>query len=239
MIVIPAVDILGGKCVRLLRGEFGTEKVYDDDPARRAKDWEERGAERIHVVDLDGARRGRPVNFDAVRAVAEAAGCEVEVGGGVRTREDAVRYMNIGVARVILGTAAAEDRESFEALAKEFPGRLSLAVDVREGKVATRGWREDSGLDVSSFLRSFDELPLGEVVCTAVSRDGTLMGPDLQAMRLALSSTGHRLIASGGVSSAEDVRACARLGAWGCIIGKALYEGALTLEEALAAAIGK
>ena len=156
MIVIPAVDVLGKKCVRLVRGEYGTEKVYDDDPARRAKDWEARGAERIHVVDLDGAREGRPVNFAAIRDIAAAVGCEVEMGGGVRTREDAARYIELGVARVILGTAAAEERERFEELAKELPGRVSLAVDVREGRAATRGWREDSGLDVGSFLRAFD-----------------------------------------------------------------------------------
>ena len=236
MIVIPAVDILGGKCVRLVRGEFGTEKLYDDDPASRAREWEAQGAKRIHVVDLDGARHGRPVNLDAVEAVVGAVECEVELGGGVRRREDAVRYVNMGVARVILGTAAVEEKERFEELAGEFPGRLSLAVDVMEGKVATRGWRKVSEMEASAFLRSFDELPLGEVVCTSVARDGTLSGPDLETLELIVNSTRHRLIASGGVSSADDVRAAARIGAWGCIIGTALYEGAMTLEEALAAA---
>ena len=236
MIIIPAVDILGGKCVRLAMGEYGTEKVYSDDPAARATEWEAQGAGRIHVVDLDGAREGRPVNFDAVRAVVEAVECNVQVGGGVRAREDAARYVALGVARVILGTAAAEERESFDALAKEFPGRLSLAVDIREGKVVTRGWRKDSGAELAVFLRSFDGIPVGEVVCTAVARDGLLAGPDLETMKLAMDSTGHRLVASGGVSSADDVRALARMGAWGCIVGKALYEGALTLAEAVAAA---
>ncbi len=236
MIVIPAVDILGGKCVRLLRGEFGTEKVYADDPAAQAREWEAQGAERIHVVDLDGAREGRPVNYPAVAAIVKAVGCEIEVGGGARTREDVLRYVEMGVVRVILGTAAAEERERFEDLARELPERLSLAVDVKEGSLATRGWTRDSDADLPSFLRSFDDVPLGEVICTAVARDGMLEGPDLETMELALASTSHAFIASGGVSSAEDVKALARLGAWGCITGKALYEGRLTLAEALAAA---
>lgn len=236
MIVIPAVDILGGRCVRLLRGEFGTEKVYDGDPLSRAREWEEQGARRIHVVDLDGARHGRTVNFDAIVAIVGAVGCEVEVGGGVRTRGDVVSYLGTGLARVILGTAAAEEKEGFEALAKEFPGKVSLAVDVKQGKVATWGWTSDSGADLADFLRPFDGLPLGEVICTAVARDGMLAGPDLETMKLAMDSTGHRFIASGGVSSVDDVRALARMGAWGCIIGKALYERRLTLAEAFSAA---
>ena len=236
MLFIPAIDIIEGRCVRLEQGDYGKEKRYDQDPVDQALLFQDQGAGYIHVIDLDAAKGAGRENRQVIKKIAKSVNIPIEVGGGVRTRGDVVSYLGTGLARVILGTAAAEEKEGFEALAKEFPGKVSLAVDVKQGKVATWGWTSDSGADLADFLRSFDGLPLGEVICTAVARDGMLAGPDLETMKLAMDSTGHRLVASGGVSSADDVRALARMGAWGCIIGKALYEGRLTLAEACSAA---
>lgn len=235
MIVIPAVDIKGGRAVRLRQGRADDETVYSDDPVAAALRWSSAGAKRVHVVDLDGAFRGEPRNIETIERIIAELGCEVEVGGGLRAREAVARLISSGAARAILGTVAAEDMDAFGEIACEFPGLVSLAVDARDGLVSTRGWTQSTSLEAVEFVRSFEGMPLGEVIYTDISRDGMLTGPNVEAMKKMVDSSPFDVIASGGVGSVDDIRALAGTGAWGAIVGKALYDGRVAIEDALAA----
>ena len=235
MIVIPAVDVRAGRCVRLRMGRAEDETVYSDDPVEVAVRWDVAGADRIHVVDLDGAFEGVPRNISIIEAIIERVDCEVEVGGGLRAPESVARVLEAGAARAILGTVAAEEPEAFAGIVRAHPGRVNLGLDARDGKVATRGWTEVAGAAAIDFVRSFAGLPIGEVIYTDISRDGMLSGPNLEAVRLMAGECPFPLIASGGVGSLDDIRALADIGPWGAIVGKALYDGRVSVAEALAA----
>ena len=234
MIIIPAVDIKGGVAVRLVQGRLDEESLRAGDPLEAARRWAAFRPARLHVVDLDGAFEGRPVNREIVTRIIESVDVPVEIGGGIRTEEDAARYLEAGAARVILGTRAAEDPAFLVSLAAKFPGRVNLGLDCSAGRVAVKGWVEASGLTPLDLLSRLEGAPLGEVIYTDVSRDGMLSGPNVEATRDIARESPYPVIASGGVSSIEDVKALAALGGFfGVIIGRAIYTGAGDLAEAL------
>lgn len=232
----PAIDLRGGNCVRLLQGDYERETVFGADPVAVAREFVAAGARRLHVVDLDGAKAGAPVQADLVGRMVEAAGVPCQLGGGVRSRETAAAYLAAGVERVVLGSAAVERPELLTALAHDFPGRIVLGLDARDGRVAVRGWLETSGLTAVEVARRHAGLPLAGVVYTDIEKDGMLAGPNLAALAEMIAATRLPVVASGGVANADDIRRVAATGAAGCIVGKALYAGAVTMPQALAAA---
>jgi phosphoribosylformimino-5-aminoimidazole carboxamide ribotide isomerase len=235
MIVIPAVDLLGGKAVRLHQGKYDQVTVYDEDPPARGRAWRGK-VPYLHVVDLEGAREGRPVQRDVVRAVVEAFGPGVEVGGGVRTRESFEAYLALGAARVVLGSAAVKDAALVRALATEHPDVVVLAVDARDGFVAVDGWTQPTRVKAVDLVRSFADLPLAGVLYTDVARDGTRVGPNVEATAELAAHTPVPIIASGGVGSLDDLRTLAARGIQACIVGRAIYDGTFTVDEAVVAA---
>ena len=238
MRIIPAIDLRGGRCVRLFKGDYAMEKVYDDDPASRAKAWEEGGAELIHVVDLDGARDGIRRNMESIQAIRMAVSCMIEVGGGVRSLEDARALFEHGIDRVVIGTGAQRNKLLVESLANLYPGRVILGADAKNDKLAVEGWHSVSADNVYSFAASFNNLPLAGVIYTDVDTDGTLKGPNIPAQRKMGDVISCPLIASGGISNLEDLHRLAEAGIRkldGVIVGTALYEGRFTLTEAIQA----
>jgi phosphoribosylformimino-5-aminoimidazole carboxamide ribotide isomerase len=234
VIVIPAIDVLDGKAVRLHQGRYDAVTVYDDDPTSRAREW--RGQVPVlHVVDLEGARDGLPVQRDVVRRIAQAFGPGTQVGGGVRTRETFEDYLSLGAERVVLGSAAVHDAALVRALANERPNVVVLAVDARDGFVAVDGWKQATRIAAGDLVRSFADVPLAGVIYTDVTRDGTRTGANVEATAALASQTRVPVIASGGVGSLDDLRALARRGIAACIVGRALYEGTFSLQEAIAA----
>ncbi len=240
--VIPAIDLKGGRCVRLVQGRLDAETVYGDDPVAVARRWVAAGAPRLHVVDLDGAVAGRPIARDLVVAIARAAGSvPVQVGGGIRRREELDAYLAAGVDRVVLGTAALEDRRLVAEAAVAHPGRVWVGLDARDGRLAVRGWLETTAADPVEAARALAALAIGGFVVTDIGRDGTLAGPNLARLLDVARAVPVPVVASGGVASAEDIRRLAaaeggRLA--GAVVGRALYAGTLDLAEALAAAAG-
>ena len=232
----PAIDLRGGKCVRLAQGDYARETVFGADPVATVRDFTAAGAHRLHVVDLDGAKDGAPTQAALVARMVAAAGVPVQLGGGVRSRDTAAAYVQAGAARVVIGSLAIERPELLAALAEEFPGRIVLGLDARDGLVATRGWLETSTLRAVDVARRHAALPLAAIVYTDIARDGMLSGPNLPALAEMIAATSLPVVASGGVSCAADIRRIAETGAAGCIVGRALYEGKVTLAEALAAA---
>ena len=234
-----AVDVLGGRCVRLRQGDYGAETVYDDDPVARAVEMADQGAGWIHVVDLDGARSGRPDNASVVAAIAAAVDVPVQAGGGVRTGETAEAWFAAGVERVVLGTAALRDPGLVSDLARSH--RVAVGLDARSGDVATDGWLKSSGRSVLEVARGFDAAGVDAFIVTEISRDGTLEGPDLAGLAAMLEATDVDVVASGGVGSLADLRALAALeGAGGrrldgVVVGTALYEGRFSVAEAASA----
>jgi phosphoribosylformimino-5-aminoimidazole carboxamide ribotide isomerase len=235
VIVVPAIDLLGGRAVRLRQGRYEDVTVYDPDPAGRARAWRGK-VPLLHVVDLEGAKAGSPVQREAVGAIVEAFGGDVQVGGGVRTRESFAAYLAVGAARVVLGSAAVSDPVLVRALAVEEPGRVVVAVDARDGYVAVDGWTQATRVRAVDLVRAMADVPLGGVLYTDVARDGTGVGPNVDATAELAALTSVPVIASGGVGSLDHLRALARRGVAACIVGRALYEGAFTLEEAIEAA---
>jgi len=235
MLVIPAIDLMDGKVVRLSKGDFATRTVYSDDPGEVAERFREAGARRIHVVDLDGARAGRPVNTDAVRAVAEVE-VEIEVGGGLRSLLDAERMLALGVHAVVLGTAAVERLDLVREACRQFPGRVVAGIDARGGEVKIAGWEQGTGLPAAEVARRVKEAGVLLVEYTDVARDGTFMGVDADGAAALQAAAGVPVVASGGVASLDDVLACRKAGLAGVIVGKALYEKRIDLAEAIRAA---
>ncbi|HEX4512896.1 MAG TPA: 1-(5-phosphoribosyl)-5-[(5-phosphoribosylamino)methylideneamino]imidazole-4-carboxamide isomerase [Polyangiaceae bacterium] len=237
MLIVPAIDLLGGKVVRLHRGSYDEVTVFDTDPVARAKRFRAEGAERLHVVDLDGARAGRCVQEDVIRAIVLAFGAGVQVGGGVRTREAADGYFACGAERVVLGTAALRDREMVRALCKDFPKRVIVAVDAKGGMVATDGWTSVSETRAVDLARAFSDVAVGAILYTDVARDGTRSGPDVARTAALARETGLSVIASGGIGSLDDLRELAKHpGVDAAIVGRAIYDEVFTLTEAIAAA---
>ena len=231
--LFPAIDLRGGRAVRLLRGDYGAETVYSDDPVEVARAYATAGARWIHVVDLDAARTGEAANLDLVAAVAAAVGCTVQAGGGVRSSEAAERLLAAGVERVVVGTAAVERPELVAELCALHPGRVVVGLDARHRRLAVRGWTETTGADLVGVVRRLEGEGVAAVVVTEIGRDGTMAGPDLDQLRAVLEATGLDVVASGGVGTLDDLRALADLGVAGIIVGRALYEGRFSVEEAL------
>jgi phosphoribosylformimino-5-aminoimidazole carboxamide ribotide isomerase len=234
----PAIDLRGGRCVRLYQGDYGRETIYGDDPVAQALAFEAEGAAWIHVVDLDAARSGEPVNRPVVAAIAAAVSVPVQTGGGVRDEAAAEALIEAGVARVVLGTAALEQPDLVRRLAPRFP--VAVGLDARGREVAVRGWEEGSGRDLLDVAAEFADAGVAALVVTEIGRDGTLEGPDLEGLAAVLAATDIDVIASGGVGSLDDLRALDQLSVGdrrlaGVIVGRALYEGAFTLTDALGA----
>lgn len=234
MRVIPAIDLRGGLCVRLQQGDYHRETVFGDDPAAMAGRWEADGASVIHLVDLDGAKAGRPVNIEPVRKIVERVSVPCQLGGGVRDRDTIAAWLDAGIDRVIVGTQALRDPVWFRAMIDAYPGRLVLGLDAREGKVAAEGWLETSTVEATALAGQFDDLPLASIVYTDIARDGTLEGPNLEATGALARRVKTPVIASGGVGCLADLERLADLPLAGCIVGRALYEGKFSLSEAVA-----
>jgi phosphoribosylformimino-5-aminoimidazole carboxamide ribotide isomerase len=235
MLILPAIDLRGGQCVRLRQGDYARETVFDADPAAVARRWVGHGAAYLHLVDLDGAREGQPVNGAGVRAIVAAASVPCQLGGGLRDERHIAEALDWGVARVILGTRALRDPAWGEAMCRRFPGRIVLGLDARNGRVATDGWLTMSDRSAIDLARSCAGWPVAALVYTDISRDGMLEGPNVEATRELAAAVAVPVIASGGVTTLDDVARLARAGVAGCVIGRALYEGRLDLREAILA----
>lgn len=238
MIVIPAIDLKDGRCVRLRQGRMQDETVYAQDPAEVARRWETEGAQLLHVVDLNGAVEGTPRNHAAIENILKAVTIPVQVGGGIRTLETIESYLSSGVERVVLGTAVVRDRALLQEACNRFPGRVIVGVDAKGGKVAVQGWTDVADLDAADFVVRLAGLPVYAVIYTDIARDGMLEGPNLEGLRRMSDACPVPLIASGGITRTEDLRLLRALGpkVIGAILGKALYEGLLDLRSAMAAA---
>ncbi len=235
MQIWPAIDLRGGKCVRLRQGDYARETVYGDDPAEMARKFVADGAQFLHLVDLDGAKEGASANLAAVRAILAEVNIPCELGGGIRDEGAIERLLALGLSRLVVGTRALKEPAWFRAVANQFPGKLALGIDAKSGKVATGGWLETSDVAAVDLARDLSAVPLAAIIYTDIARDGMLQGPNLTAMAEMKAAVSVPVIASGGVTSAKDVADLARIGMDGCIIGRALYEGTITLQEALSA----
>jgi phosphoribosylformimino-5-aminoimidazole carboxamide ribotide isomerase len=235
MIIYPAIDLRDGKAVRLVEGDFSKETVFDANPVTAALRWQEAGAEWLHVVDLDGARSGATSNFTAVAAIRSAVSIPIELGGGIRTANAAERYYSMGIDRVIFGTAAVEDAEMVFELVTKWSDRVAVGLDVRDGKLATAGWLAQSDRTPLDLAVSLRQAGVATFIVTDIHKDGKLQGPNLEMLKQAQFALRSGVIASGGISTIEDVREVAALGVAGAIIGRALYDCRIDLAEAIAA----
>ena len=231
--VIPAIDLLDGKCVRLKQGRYDAETVYSTDPVAMAKQWESQGAKRLHLVDLDGARTGLPKNINIIKSISKEVSIPVEVGGGIRNFDLIKELISFGVDRVVLGTTAVNNPNTLGKYCQEFEDKIAVAIDVRDGKIATEGWAKLSNKDVYTLAQEAIKMGVRRFIYTDISRDGMLTGPNFEGIRLFISKVHVPVIASGGVATKEDVFKAKEIGAEGCIVGKALYEGKIKLEEIL------
>ena len=236
MYIYPAIDLYGGKAVRLLKGDYAQMTVYSDDPVSVAKDFAAAGASHIHLVDLEGAKLGRPANLDSIRAIVETTGLFAEVGGGIREMETVDSYLAIGVSRVILGTAAVKEPDFLKAALQKYGEKIAVGVDLKDGYVAIKGWTETSDLKAEEFFGKMQALGVKTIICTDISRDGAMKGANRALYRELSAKFDIDLIAAGGVSSMEDVTALAAMRLHGAIIGKAYYIGAVDLKKAVEAA---
>ena len=238
MEVIPAIDLLDGKCVRLYQGDYNQASIFNDNPVEVARQWEKEGATRLHVVDLDGAKAGKSVNLKVIEAIAKAISIPVQVGGGLRDRAGVSKLLDTGVQRAILGTIAVEKPELVTELCQEFPEKIIVGIDARNGKVATRGWLETSEVAATDLAHRMARQGVAAIIYTDIHRDGTLSGPNLDALRELAESIAIPVIASGGVSSLTDLLSLSGLesiGVTGAIVGRAIYTGDVSLKEAVRA----
>ena len=233
MILYPAIDLYAGQAVRLVKGDYSRMTVYDPDPVARAKSMRDDGATHLHLVDLEGARSGRTDNLPVIRRIAEETGLFLELGGGIRDLDTVQRFLDLGVSRVILGTAAAEDDAFLQSALESFGDAVAVGVDLLDGRVRTRGWEKDSAWTAEDFFNHLAALGVSTVICTDISRDGMLAGTNLDLYARLNADYPMDLIASGGVSSLDDLRALKALGMAGAIVGKAYYTGAVTIPSAL------
>lgn len=236
MQIWPAIDLRGGQCVRLRQGDFNQETVFGDDPAAMARHWVAEGATALHLVDLDGARDGRPANLASAREILAAVDVPCQLGGGIRDEHTIAELFQLGVARLVVGTKALKQPDWFRAMCRQFPQRLVLGLDARDGRVATDGWLETSDVAAAALAAQFADEPLAAIVMTDIGRDGMLAGPNVAAYRELRAAVDVPIFASGGVARAADIEQLASVPVDGAIIGRALYERSLTLPDALEAA---
>lgn len=240
MLVIPAIDLRGGRVVRLRQGDPASETAFGNDPAAVARRWEGEGARMLHLVDLDGAFSGRPRNLAAIRAIVGAVRIPVQVGGGLRSLEAIGEILDLGAARAVLGTAAVKDPELLARAAERHPGRICLGIDARDGRVAVEGWAERTDQPAAELARALAGPGIAAVIYTDIARDGMMAGPNVEALRAMAAAVACGLIASGGIAGLDDLRRVAEIpGVTGAIVGRALYDGGLSLREALVAVGGK
>ena len=238
MQIIPAIDLLDGHCVRLHQGDYGQVTRFSDDPVAQALAWQDQGAQRLHLVDLDGAKSGEPLNDGAVKAITSALAIPVQLGGGVRTADRAAELLGCGLDRVILGTVALEQPELVDELAAAYPGKIVVGIDAKNGKVATRGWIEESSTEATALAKRFNTSGIAAIISTDIATDGTLAGPNLEALRAMAEASAVPVIASGCIGTLEhllSLLALAPLGIEGVIVGRALYDGRVDLAEAIQA----
>ena len=236
MYIIPAIDLRHGRCVRLIQGQYDHQINYEDDPVKQAEEFSLAGAEWLHIVDLDGARVGRPVNTDTISAIAALEQFKIEVGGGIRDEASIRQLLDIGAERVIIGTKAVSDFEWFSEMAEKFSGKIVLGLDARGSKVATHGWTQDSATDLLEFAAEAAKLPVAAIIYTDISKDGMMAGPNFERTKALVEAVEVPIIASGGIREVTDIKKLADLGVEAAIIGRSLYEGTLNLSEAIKAA---
>jgi phosphoribosylformimino-5-aminoimidazole carboxamide ribotide isomerase len=236
VIVYPAIDVREGRCVRLVEGDFARETAFDADPVDAARRWAAAGAEWLHVVDLDGAVAGRPVNLEAVRRICHSVTIPIQLGGGLRTEDDLATAFDLGVRRAILGTAALRSRDLVAAAIARWEDSIAVGLDARDGRLAARGWLEQTDVEATRAATELRTAGVRRFVFTDIRRDGTLAGPNLTALKAMIESVGEGVIASGGIGQVEDIAAVAESGAEGVIVGRALYDGRVDLAEAIALA---
>ena len=233
MTIYPAIDLFEGKAVRLVRGDYAQMTIYSDDPVAVAQSFKEAGATAAHIVDLEGARDGKPVNFDVINRIAGLSGLRVQVGGGIRTADTVEKYLRAGVRRVILGTAAISTPGFLREMATAFGDAIAVSADLKDGFVAIKGWRELSGQSAQTFCRAVEDAGVQTLICTDISKDGLLEGTNMELYRTLRKELKLALIASGGITSLEEVEMLTNLGLDGAILGKALYSGNIDLAEAV------
>lgn len=233
MIILPAIDLLGRKAVRLLKGDYNQVTVYSDSPLEVAEKFKSLGATHIHMVDLDGAKYGTAPNMDIVAEVAEKTGLFIEIGGGIRSMETVKKYIDAGISRVILGTAAICDEDFLKEGVKAYGEKIAVGADVKDGKIAVKGWLEQSDVTLDEFFLKMQDLGVKNIICTDISRDGAMRGTNLELYRELSAKYSLDITASGGVSSIEDVKRLREMNLYGAIIGKAYYTGAVDLKEAI------
>lgn len=233
MIVLPAIDLVDKKAVRLLKGDYDKMTVYSDNPIEIAKDFENKGAKYIHIVDLEGAKDGTTPNIDVVSQIAKETGLFVEVGGGIRNIETVEKYIHTGVSRVILGTSAVTDEEFLKKAVEKYGEKIAVGADIKDGFIAIKGWLEKSDVTVDVFFKKMQKMGVDNIICTDISKDGAMKGTNRQLYRELSEKYSLKITASGGVSSIDDVKALRKMNLYGAIIGKAYYIGAIDLKEAL------
>ena len=233
MIILPAIDLLGRKAVRLLKGDYNQVTVYSDSPLEVAEKFKSLGATHIHMVDLDGAKYGTATNMDIVAEVAEKTGLFIEIGGGIRSMETVKKYIDAGISRVILGTAAICDEDFLKEAVNAYGEKIAVGADVKDGKIAVKGWLEQSDVTLDEFFLKMQDLGVKNIICTDISRDGAMRGTNLGLYRELSAKYSLDITASGGVSSIEDVKRLREMNLYGAIIGKAYYTGAVDLKEAI------
>lgn len=237
MDILPAIDLIGGQCVRLIQGQYDKQITYKDDPVEQAREFLQAGSNWLHVIDLEGAKAGRPVNAGVVAQIAaQVPELKIELGGGVRDEAAIVQMLEAGVTRLILGSSAVKQYDWFCRMARKYPHRLVLGLDARGANVATEGWLEEGSQTVLEFAKKSADLPLAAIIYTDITKDGMLAGPNIERTRALVEAVDLPIVAAGGVTTADDVRTLKGIGVAGAIIGRALYEGTITVETALAAA---
>jgi phosphoribosylformimino-5-aminoimidazole carboxamide ribotide isomerase len=236
MDILPAIDLRSGKCVRLIQGQYDRQITYKDDPVAQAQEFFAAGARWLHLVDLDGAKDGYPVNAEVISRVVKEVPMNVELGGGIRDEQTIEKMLHLGLTRVILGTQAIDQFDWFSEMARRFPNKLVLGLDARGSKLAKHGWLQAGGEDLIDFARKVASLPIAAIIYTDISKDGMMSGPNLDRTSQLIQAVSVPVIASGGVTTIEDVKNVKNINAAGAIIGRSLYEGTIDLKEALAAA---
>jgi phosphoribosylformimino-5-aminoimidazole carboxamide ribotide isomerase len=236
MYIIPAIDLMDGKCVRLIKGDYDRRIDYEDDPVKQAKEFISAGAQWLHIVDLDGAKLGKPVNTETISTIVTLGQLKIEVGGGLRDEPSIKQLLDMGIERVIIGTKAVSDFEWFAEMTKKYSGKIALGLDARGSKVATHGWTKDNSKLLLEFAIEAARLPLAAIIYTDITKDGMMAGPNFERTKMLVEAVQVPVIASGGVTEIADIKKLAEFGLEAVIIGRALYEGAIDLSDAIKAA---